>query len=254
MDQSIFRTPLLLVSIIFVYSASSTIKLPKGFIQCKRNDVAFEKCSTDALNKAINPLTRGVPKLGLPPIDPLRISTLYVDQGTGPVTIKLNFTDLDIKGLGNCKMSDLKVDLNQRVISLKMRSSKPIILEGTYKIAGKVLILPIVGSGKSIFVLSGFNATGYSISDGYTKDGEEFWKIQNVDFTFDVTKLHMRLDNLFNGDKRLGDNMNVFLNENWSDILKELKPAFRSAFAEALKEIIQRFFHKVPIAQIYPKI
>lgn len=38
----------------------------------------------------------GVPSLGIVPVDPLRISSLVINQGTGPVNINLNFKDLDI--------------------------------------------------------------------------------------------------------------------------------------------------------------
>lgn len=50
-----------------------------------------------------------------------------------------------------------------------------------------------------------------------------------------------------------GDNMNIFLNENWPEILGELKGAFRTAFATAFAEIAQRFFERVPIDQVFPK-
>jgi len=41
----------------------------------------------------------GVPSLGINQMDPLRISTLLIDQGKGPVSIKLDFKDLDISNL-----------------------------------------------------------------------------------------------------------------------------------------------------------
>lgn len=50
----------------------------------------------------------GVPKFQLPPIDPLRITTLNIDQGHGPVAIKMNFTDLDIHGVGTAAVKDVK--------------------------------------------------------------------------------------------------------------------------------------------------
>jgi len=49
----------------------------------------------------------GVPSFGLYPIDPLRITALGIDQGTGPVSIKLNFRDLDISNIGSIKFNDI---------------------------------------------------------------------------------------------------------------------------------------------------
>lgn len=44
---------------------------------------------------------------GLYPIDPLRITALGIDQGTGPVSIKLNFRDLDISNIGSVKINEI---------------------------------------------------------------------------------------------------------------------------------------------------
>jgi len=38
----------------------------------------------------------GIPNLGILKMDPLRINSLIIDQGTGPVSIKLDFKNLDI--------------------------------------------------------------------------------------------------------------------------------------------------------------
>ena len=49
----------------------------------------------------------GVPSIGLPPIDPFRVTSLEIDQGTGPVNIKLNFRDLDASNIGTVKINEL---------------------------------------------------------------------------------------------------------------------------------------------------
>lgn len=50
----------------------------------------------------------GQPKFGLPIIDPLRITSLRIDQGHGPVNVRLNFTNLDIIGLTGSSVDHLK--------------------------------------------------------------------------------------------------------------------------------------------------
>ena len=46
--------------------------------------------------------------------------------------------------------------------------------------------------------------------------------------------------------------MNVFLNENWDAILKELKPAIIQAISEALKSFSNHIFIQIPYKQIIP--
>jgi len=45
--------------------------------------------------------------------------------------------------------------------------------------------------------------------------------------------------------------MNVFLNENWKDILAELQANFENALAAAFSGVAQQFFSRVPSNQIF---
>lgn len=63
--------------------------------------------------------------------------------------------------------------------------------------------------------------------------------------------MSLYLENLFNGNKALGDNMNLFLNENWEIILQELKPAIRETLSQILSGIINNVFSKIPYAEYF---
>lgn len=47
-----------------------------------------------------------------------------------------------------------------------------------------------------------------------------------------------------------GDNMSVFLNENWREVLNELQPAIEEVFGTAFKEITQNFLNRIPENQV----
>lgn len=49
-----------------------------------------------------------------------------------------------------------------------------------------------------------------------------------------------------------GDQMNTFINENWSDILEELKPSISRSFGEAFRQIANRIFSRVPFEKLAP--
>lgn len=247
----------ILVSFLFAFAigtnAQKPVKLPKGFIKCKQNDPQFEQCVTQAGNYAIPHLAKGVREFGLPSIDPFVIPNLYVDQGNSQsVAIKLNFTNLSVIGLGNAVINNVKIDVQDKKVNLHLDIKKPLILDGTYTVTGRVLLLPITGSGHCKFVLHNFKAPVHMSANLISKHKLPYWDVDNLDFDFDVTKLEILLENLFNGDKALGNNMNLFLNENWREILTELKPAFRSAFAQVYISIVQRFFAQVPIEEVFP--
>lgn len=113
------------------------------------------------------------------------------------------------------------------------------------------MILPIQGQGKSDLVFDNANLVVKYKPTVMQKNGKNYIKTDTFKLDFDTTQLHIRLENLFNGDKALGDNMNLFLNENWRDILNELKPAITFAVEEVLKSIINRIFTKVSYDDIF---
>lgn len=61
----------------------------------------------------------------------------------------------------------------------------------------------------------------------------------------------MNLNNLFNGNKLLGETMNQFLNDNWRDILKEFTPAISGSFNGVFKKIIDDVFSRIPYNEMF---
>jgi len=44
--------------------------------------------------------------------------------------------------------------------------------------------------------------------------------------------------------------MNVFLNENWRELLNELQPAIEEVFGKAFGQIAQSFLSRIPVSQV----
>lgn len=126
-----------------------------------------------------------------------------------------------------------------------------ITVSGDYKINGRVLVLPIQGQGKANLVFENADLVVKYKPRVVVKKGKEYIQTEKFQLSFDTTRMRINLENLFNGDKALGDNMNQFLNENWRDILNELKPSITFAVEGVLKAIINRIFSKVPYESVF---
>lgn len=62
----------------------------------------------------------------------------------------------------------------------------------------------------------------------------------------------MQFAHLFSGkDKLLSDTTNAFLNENWSEILKELKPVLRKAIGDIAASVISPVFAEFPYDSLF---
>lgn len=243
----------LLISVPTQSEAAKKFPFGKSIKNCHKSDAKLTECMKNGLNSVMGALAKGVPQYGIAPLDPLLLKTFNIEQGKGsPIAIDLKFHDLNILGITSAKVKSMSADLENYKISLDADLDKPIVLDGHYKIKGSILILPIVGFGKANLTLTNFRAHMAIHCKPIQKDGKTYWKVEEFIFKLKASRLYVKLENLFNGDKALGDNMNKFLNDNWEILLAEMQPAFEANLAAAFKEITNRIFIKTPIDSIFP--
>uniref|UniRef100_A0A1B0CZX6 Uncharacterized protein n=1 Tax=Phlebotomus papatasi TaxID=29031 RepID=A0A1B0CZX6_PHLPP len=192
--------------------------------------------------------------LHLLPIDPLHVNEIKITQEhESPVNINLVLSNTDIIGLRNVEVTKVKgFEKDPTNVLFEAEAAlKQVALLGRYKIDGRVLILPIQGNGKSNLTLDNLTfKIKFKTTQTY-KNSKVYIQTKDFLFGFDTTRLHINFENLFNGDKALSDNMNLFLNENWKDILDELKPAINEAFSQIFNTIINTIFAKIAYSDIY---
>lgn len=59
------------------------------------------------------------------------------------------------------------------------------------------------------------------------------------------------LDNLFDGNKLLGDNINRVLNEEWLTIFRDVAEGYEKAYADVFLQYSKAIFAKAPISEIF---
>ncbi|BET02424.1 Haemolymph juvenile hormone Hypothetical protein protein (JHBP) [Nesidiocoris tenuis] len=236
-----------------LFLAAKAAKLPSTFRKCARDRPDFDDCLGGAVEDAVrNLLGSGIPKLGVLALEPLSITQLSIGRGKGPISLDLTFKNLKIHGITNVKIMDQKTNLKD--MRLESRSlNKQLVLTGDYEVDGKILLLPLNGKGKALITLD--DVDGYSIITGVpkVKKGKTYLDIKKYDYRFKPSKMTLNLENLFNGEKALSDNMNKILNANWEEVLNELKPSFEDALSEIFRDVTNRLFSKVPLDELYPE-
>ncbi|XP_058169536.1 protein takeout-like [Anopheles ziemanni] len=231
-----------------IVSVSQAAKFPASFSRCKQEDGT---CLLEAITATFRNFYKGVPEIGLVPLDPLRIDKMDIVQGDGPINIVLNFRKVDLTGFREAEIKKAS-GFTPNPTKMELNLLVPVAsLVGGYKINGKVLILPIQGEGSSNMTMANCDISLKWTGKLVEKSGKQFYQIDKFKVHFDTTRFYMDFTNLFNGDKALGDNMNVFLNDNWQDILKELKPAIAAAFTQIFESVIGNVFSKVPYSELY---
>lgn len=88
----------------------------------------------------------------------------------------------------------------------EMRLKGPLfILKGPYTINGRILVLPIQGSGVSNFTLENPELHVKWTGKSKVKNGKTHLYTDDLRMTFKITRMQAYFQNLFNGDKALGE-------------------------------------------------
>ncbi|PSN50119.1 hypothetical protein C0J52_04720 [Blattella germanica] len=122
-------------------------------------------------------------------------------------------------------------------------------VQAKYDVSGKILLLPIRGSGP---LTGNFSDITVHVKLTAQLEEEKFVKFNGLDITLNVGKGVLKLENLFGGDKVLGDVVNAAINANFAQILKEIGHPLEKALGEALMEISNDAVDGLTLDQISP--
>uniref|UniRef100_B3P6P1 GG11380 n=2 Tax=Drosophila erecta TaxID=7220 RepID=B3P6P1_DROER len=226
--------------------------LPSGIQRCA---IVDEQCLENGVNYVLrNYAQSGIKELGLIPLDPLHVKKFKIGRNPhSPVNIDLSFHEMDILGLHQGvarRVSGFTTDLS-RPIELVMDVPE-IGVRGPYSVDGRILILPITGKGNADIRLTKTKVRALikfkPISKG---DHQTYAEVVDIKVELDPSHVTYHLENLFNGQKDLSENMHALINENWKDIFSELKPGIGEAFGLIAKSVLDRIFGKLPLEHLF---
>ncbi|XP_072397841.1 protein takeout-like isoform X1 [Diabrotica undecimpunctata] len=226
---------------------SHKFTIPSYIQPCSVSDPDFEKCCLEHGKEALPHILKGDRKFGIPNMVPLLIPQINVNAGEG---LRIFLKDVQTHGLNTTELIKVKIDTKAKKLSIKIKIPELKLL-GKYDIDGKVMVLKIQGNGD-------FNIVAYDGEYEYNANyllhnvgGEDYFDLADKDtLDFVVRDLKVHLDNLFNGDKELGDQMNKFLNENWETVIKEFGPAISETVRSIGRSIASAIFGKIPYHQL----
>lgn len=87
--------------------------------------------------------------MGIPVLDPLQVPLIAIKASEN---FELNLKDVVITGIGKMNIDDINIDLNEHSIEVKV-SGDQLNLVGNYHIRGRIILLPIEGSGPAKITL-----------------------------------------------------------------------------------------------------
>ncbi|CAH2108488.1 unnamed protein product [Euphydryas editha] len=239
---------LFIVTIVLQYlaTAAAYYKTKPNFVQtCLKSDPDFEDCSKVAVQQLFNALGPGLPEIDLPPIDPLNIPKIRILQGDGPVNVNAALDNVVVTGFGHTEVLLSQVDDKTYDFYTKVRVPK-IRIEGIYDLKGKILLIPLVGSGRCWFEPSNMTIDIVSDVKLYEKDGFPFFNVTKVHVKYNIGGLKLHMSNLFDGISSLEDSTNAYLNANWRPVSESLRPILSKTIEDILLGFMRQIFHNLP--------
>jgi len=223
--------------------------LPANFDKCKR-DANFDKCLVDAVNNAIVILKTGNKEFGIPPLEPLAVKSLVIDAGTAPINLKQTLKNILVHDMiSTSKVQRYRTDLEKHLIICDSKTDR-IEMIGDYEMSGRILLLPITGSGKANITLLNTKIEHRLIGEPFERDGVKYMRLKEYRVELNPKRVYMHFENLFN-DPLLSQTMNRFLNDNWELVFNELKIGYAKSFGKIFRNISNKLFEKIPFDSIF---
>ncbi|XP_063909887.1 circadian clock-controlled protein daywake-like [Zophobas morio] len=219
------------------------------FKKCNRKEADFNKCLTNAVQDAFHQLNKAHPEVDLPSLDPFvyPVGLVRVGKGTSVVQFTHVFKHTSVKKFTEFSSLKASMDFDTNVLTLEIEYPT-IIFNFDYEIDGKILTIPIKGQGPGQIHLKNF-----AIELTFTlKEENNYYKVANGNFAFKkMENVWFNFENLFDGNKELGDKVNAAMNENWKGIFEEMQDKYEKINAKTFTGIFSKFLEKVPARELF---
>lgn len=144
---------LLLVLILALHSVVTkadndinTNPLPSFIQPCQRDSAILNDCLQDAIETLIPMLNKGIPELFIPPLDPLNIPEVTMEENSGAVVFSSSYKNISVKGLSRFGISG--VEVNPDIPEFRFKFYFPEIqIKANYSVTGKIMLMPLQGDG-----------------------------------------------------------------------------------------------------------
>ncbi|CAO1440871.1 unnamed protein product [Diamesa serratosioi] len=244
---------LMTLSLVFWMTVNCE-EIPDFLLVCHKGDPNLNQCVSNSVNNIKPYLVRGIPEYDIPGLEPILLGDLIVAESTGNNGQGLSITANDIKtyGTSDFVMTNMKVEEYARHYTFKLEFPNLFVV-GRYKVDGRILFLPIKGSGK----FTG-NFTGV-LSDVSVKgiqqqiNGQTKFIVNKLQIKLTVKDGNLDLENLFGGDKTLGEIINQTINQNFAVFSKELIPLIEKSLSRVFKRTANKILERFTMAQLFPQ-
>nr|XP_049462885.1 uncharacterized protein LOC120951728 [Anopheles coluzzii] len=242
----------LLVALVTLGATVDAVDLPEYLHVCHREDPKLTECMKESIETLRPYLARGIPELDIPSIDPIHLGDLIVAESVPGQGVSISAKDIKAYGPSNFKLKKLNVIEYGKIYSFELELPH-LYVEGRYVVDGRILLLPVKGSGK--FTGNFTQGIGSVRIKGDRKriNGKDHLSLAKLDIKIRVSDGRVKLENLFGGDRVLGEIINETINQNFNLLSTELIPLIEKALQRIFKRTGNKILERFPEEVLFPR-
>ncbi|XP_068152474.1 protein takeout [Drosophila tropicalis] len=243
------NSQLFVLAVLVCFLGSAMAVMPDYIQVCHRHEPELSKCLKNSVHSLRPYLAKGIKELNIPPLEPLYIGDLNILDGSAGLTVLAK--KLSIKGASNFEITKLRASIPNKRFDFEL------ILphlqgEGLYELNGNILALPIKGKGPFTGNFTNFVAYVKVTYDVKNVNDIEYLQVKDFVLKIRTGKGNLKLDNLFNGDKVLGDVINDTINQNFESFTNEVIAPIARALQEKFLVITTKILENFTYSELFP--
>lgn len=195
------------------------------------------------INNLFADLATGIPELGIPSMDPLRIinitiPTLIVPGGS----IDAQVSSVEVGQLSQLTLTSLNLDFHALVMDL--RSILPSLkISGSYKLKGNILkIFPLYGDGA--FLIQPLNLVMLG-GGSLAVDNQGHVQLTSIAMDTNFTTMVVDFENLLGGGD-LGDTLNLIMTNLGTSVFNQIKPFVIDVLSADIIKVVNLVLSHLP--------
>ncbi|CAG9107134.1 hypothetical protein JYU34_011194 [Plutella xylostella] len=219
---------------------------PEYLLPCSRSDPELDTCIKRSFNHLRPYLARGLPDLEVPPVEPLLIDRLTMENNAGAVRVKAVFSNMSVIGPSNYTITKIRSDLKKLRIDMGLVLPR-IEITGHYEISGQVLLFPVRSQGEFWAAFTDVAAIAKVFGKEFERDNLKYMKVDRMLVDFKLRSSRFKVKDTVNYGSVIGEAMNQFLNNNAAEIIDEMRPAASVSIGKHFQAFLNSAFTKIPM-------
>lgn len=106
-----------ILNVFFCFCLFPTYFSAKYILPCDRTDPQINQCIKRSFNHLKPFLGKGLPEINVPPLEPLMVDQMNMDNDAGAVRIKARFSNISAKGASNYTIREVRSDVKVNSIT-----------------------------------------------------------------------------------------------------------------------------------------